>query len=305
MTEPRILRFYLDPALRTSAQAGQHNFIARIADVVTLAGFDIEYRADTPAEILKAEFRPGYSLFHMAPPLAARSLTMRRVYHYPFWAIEHSAKRWEWRVAATDFPQSDVQRSEADRFFRFWQNRLFGDLPGSSDRQGFVYVPLQGRLLQHRSFQQCAPIEMIEHVLAQDQHRKVVAALHPKETYSAQEHQALKALVAKHPRLQVTTGDMEQHLTHCDYVVTQNSAAAFSGSFFGKNAILFAKSDFHHIAANISELGIQTAFDRVGTTAPDFAGYLFWFWQQMSINAGRSQAQDQIRDALRRGGWPV
>jgi hypothetical protein len=146
---------------------------------------------------------------------------------------------------------------------------------------------------------------MIEHVLTHDQHRKVVAALHPKETYSTQEHHALQALAAKHSRLEVTIGEMEQHLAHCDYVVTQNSAAAFSGYFFGKNAVLFAQSDFHHIASNVSEVGVQAAFDQVEKMAPDFAGYLYWFWQQMSINAGRPQADDQIRDALRRGGWPV
>ena len=80
---------------------------------------------------------------------------------------------------------------------------------------------------------------------------------------------------------------------------------AFNGILFEKPMILFARSDFHHIAANAEALGVAQAFDAVQTMTPNFAAYLWWFWQQMAINAGRPEAQDQIRASLRRGGWPV
>jgi hypothetical protein len=305
MNEPRILRFYLDDGLRKSAIAAEHNFIGKIEKAVKSCGYRVEFRRNSADERHKSAARRGYSMFHMDDPEHDRALTFRRVYHYPFWAIENSAKRWEWRVATTKFPQENVQRKEANQFYRFWQDRLFGSAATTTEHAGFVYVPLQGKLLDHRSFQSCSPIEMVLHVLAQDPIRRVVAALHPNEIYSDSELKVLDELDQKHSRLTVKVGDMQALLQGCDYVVTQNSAAAFSGYFFGKPAVLFGHIDFHHIAANVHVLGVEQAFEQVQRLSPDYAGYLHWFWQKMSINAGRADAEDKIKQALQRAGWPM
>lgn len=302
MEHPRILRFYLDPGLRGSAKAGQHNFIGKIASVVQVAGFRVEYRADTATERAKSALRRGYAMFHMDPPTNERGLTFRRAYHYPFWGIEPVAERWQWHVARSAFDPAQVPRKQADGFARRWRARLFPDLTARDD--GFVYVPLQGRLLDHRSFQSMSPIRMVKAVLAHDP-RPVVATLHPKEVYTKPELDALDALTRTTPRLSVETGLMERFLPACSYVATQNSSAAFNGFFFEKPAILFGQVDFHHIAANVPALGITDAFAALPRLRPDYAGYLWWFWQQMSINAGRPEAEDQIAATLRRAGWPV
>lgn len=305
MAEPRILNIHLDPDLRASAQAGRHNFIAKIEAVMRGAGYDVRYRANSRTERLKSATRRGYSLFHMDPPLHDRALTFRRVYHYPFWAIEQTEKRWHWRVARTRFDPETVPRKRADGFYAQWQTRLFGDAPAQALAEGYVYIPLQGRLLDHRSFQTCTPLEMIEQVLQHDPARPVVAALHPKESYTARELDALDALAARHDRLHLETGQMERWLKGCDYVVTQNSAAGFSGYFFGKPLVLFGQIDFAHIARNVSDLGAEQAICTVMDSAPDFAGYTHWFWQKMSINAGRPDAEDRIARRFRQAGWPM
>lgn len=304
MSEPRRVIFYLEDGLRQSAEAGQHNFLNLVGEVLRATGFDLAYRPDSEEERAASASRPGYALFHMAEPTHDRALTLRRVYHYPFWAIEPSGRRWEWRVAQAEFPADAVDRAEADRFYRFWQTRLFGDAPQQASRDGFVYVPLQGRLLQHRSFQSLSPLDMLRAVLAHDP-REVIAGLHPKEVYSEQELTALDRLEQDNSRLTVTLGGMERWLTGCDYVVTENSSAAFNGYFFGKPAVLFARSDFHHIAADAARLGAAEALRAAPQMQPDYAGYLHWFWQQMAINAGRPEAKDKIRAALLRAGWPV
>lgn len=304
MSEPRILRLYLEDGLRQSAAEGRHNFIGKIADVAGTAGYRVEFRANSPAERLKAPARRGYALFHMQGVSGPRAMVFRRVYHYPFWAIEPHADRWRWRVAQTAFPTDAVPRKQADRFLGFWRDRLFGAAAAQARRDGFVYVPLQGRLLVQRSFQTAAPLEMLRMVLAQDP-RPVVAALHPKETYTTKELHALDALAAATPRLSIQTGGMETLLAGCDYVVTQNSSAAFNGYFFGKPAVLFGRVDFHHIAANVADMGAAAALRAGPNLAPDYAGYLHWFWQRMSINAGRKDANDRIRAAFQRAGWPI
>ena len=117
MTEPRILRLYLEDGLRQSAEAGAHNFIARVVSVLRQARYRVEFRPNSPAERRKSATRRGYALFHMDGPVQARTLTFRRAYHYPFWFIERSGVRWDWPVARARFPADAVPRARADRFF--------------------------------------------------------------------------------------------------------------------------------------------------------------------------------------------
>lgn len=296
----QTLHFYLEPALLDSAEAGAHPFIARIADVARQAGMAVAFHGNTAAD--RAGFDPAQrAMFHMEHPWAPGGLTFRRVYHYPFWGIEPMAERWLWHVAQTPFDGARIDRREATRFARYWRERLFGADALAPRRDGFIYVPLQGRLLEHRSFQSCSPIAMLRAVLAADP-RPIVAALHPKETYSPDELDALSALEAAHPRFEVTLGRMGELLAGCDVVVTQNSSVAFNGYFFGKPAVLFARADFHHIALQPDRNLADTLRAATGH-APDYDGYLWWFWQEMSINAGRPEAEAKIVMALRRAGW--
>ncbi|GHG83073.1 hypothetical protein [Pseudodonghicola xiamenensis] len=304
MSGRRHATFYLEDGLRQSAEAGRHNFLSLISEVLGKSGFSVSYRPDSEVERAVSANRDGYAIFHMAEPTHDRAVTLRRVYHYPFWAIERSARRWEWEVARSRFDPEAVPKPEARRFYRFWRKRLFGDRPDRAGREGFVYVPLQGRLLEQRSFQSCAPVDMLCAVLAAE-HRPVVAALHPKEVYSEEERRVLDDLAHDHPRLEIRLGGMEPLLQGCDYVVTENSSAAFNGYFFGKPAVLFARSDFSHIALDATRMGADAALAAAPAHRPDYAAYLHWFWQQMSINAGRPEAGEKIAARLRAAGWPV
>ena len=206
---------------------------------------------------------------------------------------------------ARDVAEFGAPLQEAERFFAFWGQRLFGDAPTRTAREGFVYVPLQGRLLEHRSFQSCAPLDMLRQILRHETRRRIVATLHPKECHAPADLAALDRLAEREPRLTLTRGAMEPLLQACDYVATQNSSAAFAGYFFRKPAVLFARVDFHHIAANVTALGAEAALRRAPELEPDYAGYLHWFWQEMSINAGRPEAEAKILAALQRHGWPT
>ncbi|MFD2741266.1 hypothetical protein ACFSUD_16935 [Sulfitobacter aestuarii] len=288
--------------MRSSAEAGQHNFIGRTATVLANAGFTITYH-----DIAEADRHPEgtYSLTHMKPPTDARGLLFRRVYHYPFWQIERQAERWLWDVAARSFRPEEIDAREAHQFYDYWRKRLFGGTARSARREGCVYVPLQGRLLTRRSFQSCSPLEMLEHCLRHEKTRKIIATLHPKEHYSHAELAALTELEHRFPRLSIRTGEMEALLQDCDYVVTQNSAAGFAGYLFGKPLLLFGEIDFHHIAIKADHGNLQDSFVCVIGHRPDYARYLWWFWQDQSINAGRPEAETKIVARLRRYGWPV
>ncbi|TNF58154.1 MAG: hypothetical protein EP307_12670 [Rhodobacteraceae bacterium] len=296
------IAIFLEDDLLRSARAGQHNFIGLMHKVLTAAGNKVAFlpEADAHGEV------PAHSLVHMGPPLGRHGLTFRRVYHYPFWRIETTERRWAWDVARARFDPEAVPSDTAARFRAQWRKRLFSvtEVP-PRDPGGHVYIPLQGRLTQHRSFQSMSPIEMIETVMRLDPGRKVIATLHPKEVHDRAERAALEGLLARHPALSLDDRPPLQHLAECAHVVTQNSSVAFNGFFFDRPAILFARIDFHHIALSVPEIGPDRAFGQVGTHRPDYARYLYWFWQQQSINAGRDDAASQIARRFRALGWPV
>ena len=300
MNDDQTVCIYLEEPLLKSAEAGEHNFINLVVDVLKNARFRVDF-----CDIEGMGTQAGvYSLSHMVEPPDAHGLVFRRVYHYPFWQIEQTNERWHWDVAKAPF-DPNLTAPDAARFYRFWQKRLFGDAPDQTRRDGYIYVPLQGRLSQHRSFQSCSPIEMIEACLDHNPQRDVIATLHPKEQYSAGEFAKLDALQSKHARLSIHTGDMVRHLQHCDYVVTQNSSAAFSGYFFGKPALLFGKVDFHHIAECADMENLTQSFENTAQMRPAYDAFIWWFWQQQSINAGRDDASAKILARLKRFGWPI
>jgi hypothetical protein len=305
MSAASTVTFYLHPKLRKQAEQRKHNFIARIGDVLTAAGLTIAFDTDDDIARLRAMARPGRGIFLMDPPVNARCLTIRKTYLYPFWHIEKQAERWDWPVAKASFDPATVDPRKAANFYRFWQNRLYDGATQDVRKDGFIYVPLQGRLTERRSFQHCSPIDMIRAVLRHDPVRPVMATLHPSETYPADDQKALELLMAENDRLYIRKDGGERYLRTCDYIVTQNSGMGFQGYFFGKPVILFGKADFHHIALNVAEVGTEAAFQTVPAHAPDYAAYLFWFLQLQAINAGRPEAQDRIATVLRGHGWPV
>lgn len=305
MSITSVVTFYLHPKLRKQAQEGRHNFIALIGKVLTDAGLTVAFDSDDTLARLRAMARPGRGIFLMDPPVNGRSLTMRKTYIVPFWHIETQAERWDWPVAQARFEPAFVDPTKAANFQNFWQKRLFGDAVQDPRRDGFVFIPLQGRLTEKRSFQHCSPIEMIRSVLQHDPARPVIATLHPSETYQPEEERALEQLLVEYDRLYIRRGNADRYLRTCDYIVTQNSGLALQGFLFNKPAILFGRSDFHHITLNIADIGAETAFTAVTSHAPDYAAYLYWFLQMQAINAGRPEAQDRIAQVLRGHGWPV
>jgi len=208
-------------------------------------------------------------------------------------------------VALADFHPESIDPEEARGFTERWRRRLFKNAANAPRRKGFVFVPLQGMLLDHRSFQSMSPLEMLETVLDEMPDRPVLATLHPKEVYTPEETQALDALAARYPRLRLATGGTIEALANCDLVVTQNSAVAFNGYFFRKPAVLFARSDFHHIAASVPHIGVAAAFRAAQDAAPDYDRYLKWFLADNAIAAGSPQAEEQILAALERAGWQI
>jgi len=299
----RILRIYLEDGLRQDAEAGRHNFFRILRAAFEARGFQVAFHRSTPAERIRSAIRPGYTLLHAEEPEHDRALTVWRAYLYPFWRIERTARRAAWRLAGQAFDAAAVDGKAAERFLAFWQGRLMSE-PPRPPGSGYVFVPLQGRLLEHRSFQTMSPIEMLRCLLAEETQRRILVTLHPGEIYEPAERAALEALG---PRVAVVQGGPHEMLSGCDYVVTQNSGVAFLGLFQARPVALFAEADFHHVAHRVDRLGPAEALRRAreeGRIA-DAARYLYWFLQLGCVNAGRPEAGERILARCAELGWQV
>ena len=302
MSDENTVTFYLNAQMRRKAERGNHNFIRRVCSVLEAAGLNVAYDINDELGRLQALSRPGRSLFLMEDPVDDRGLTFRKTYIFPFWHIEKQSKRWEWPVAQSQFEPSKKDAVKAKKFHQRWRNKLFA---GDTRQDGFVFMPLQGRLTMRRSFQHCSPIEMIEATLQHEPQREIIATLHPSEDYTDVELAELKALIDAYDQLTVRHRGTDEFLHNCDYIVTQNSSLGFHGYFLEKPVILFGKTDFHHIGLNVQTMGVAEAFAARADHNPDYAAYLFWFLQLQAINAGRPETEETIRKVLQGHGWPV
>ena len=282
---------------------GGHVFTNALRDVAKTGGVNIVTDKDSPER--RAALKPSdLSLVHMQDPISKRGLTFRKLYSETFWRIEDTGARWDWSLAQAKFDPASIEPNAAQAFYDHWQEQLHGAQAKGSVRDGFVYMPLQGRLLEQRSFQSTSPVEMIRHTLAQCD-LPIQATLHPNETYTQAEHDALAQLANEHARFQVVERSMEDALAACDFVVTENSSAGFHACFYGKVSILFARIEFHHICASVPRSGIAGAFEVARALTPDFAAYIYWFWKLNGIGLESTDASDQLHRALLQYKWPV
>ncbi len=283
----RVLSIYLDGSRRANAEAGTGIFGA-VADVVKAAGWEVRY-AGQAAEIAGE----GYHLVYNRPTEGPFCFSLRRCYLEKYYRIEATNDRWNWDVTGLAFPGKPGQAW----FQNYWAERLFHGL--KVYRGGYIFMPLQGKLLQRRHFQAASPVEMIRATLAADPERRIVAGLHPREVYSEAELDALRGI----ERFELVTGSMPW-LAGCDYVVTENSSLALTGFFASKPAVLFARIDFHHIAASVHRLGVAGAFEAVQHPQP-YADYLHWFFKKQALCEVGDDRDAQIAARLRAHGWPL
>ena len=291
------IRLYLDPDQRRQVQTGRHNFLGHVIGALDDRGHRIEIRDDDDAGLLASAATPGRALFHMHPPTTPQGLTFRLAYHFPFWRIERTAERWNFDVARKSFDPESTDLAIARQFAARARRRLFGldgDPPPPGDT---VLIVLQGQLLSRRSFQDSSPMDMIRRTLTALPGAKVRISLHPSETYSPDEIEALRDTIAPHVNARVAERRAIELLPEARLVVTQNSAVALTGFFFHRPAVLFARSDFHHIAAR--------DVDSALSDPPDFDRYLHWFLQDNAINAGAPDVRDQILRRLADHGWRI
>ncbi|WP_151720250.1 hypothetical protein [Gemmobacter serpentinus] len=289
-----VLNLYLPDHLRQDHEAGKVNILSQL--LAALPDWQPVFHPE--AEGL-TQPHGGFGLTYMQEPRRLATLCLRRTYWYPFWRMERTNERWNFEVAH----KTPNYRRIPPRARAFHQRLATRILDGREfRREGFVFVPLQGRLSDHRSFQSMSPIAMLE-TLLERQPLPLKANLHPAEVYTEADHAALARLAA-HPRFELVSTPSGDLLAACDFVACQNSSLAFQAMILGKGAMLFAGIDFHHPAGSVLRDGLDLALERGALPPEQMTEYLWWFLKQEAIDAQAEDAPARIRSLLSARGWP-
>lgn len=292
----RMLRIHLDAEMTARANAGHFNFIDRLRTAVASRGWQSEIAPETDAP----PERYTYSLHHMNGPRHKRAKIFRRTYYYPFWHIESVPQRWRWDVAKAEFRPNQIDTDAARDFIHGLRAQY---LPGiTPTAPAHVLIPLQRELAKARSFQTISPLAMVEAVAKT--RKRCIATLHPNGNYTPAELASLDALAARFTNLTIG-GNSRELLAGAEYVATQNSAVAMDAFLLARPVVLFAQIDFHHIALNVADMGVEQALNAAPNHKAHYAKYLYWMLREQAIDAMAPTAELRILDALKKGGWPI
>lgn len=292
----KTLQIHLDDAMMTRAQSGHFNFITRIRAAAESRG----WRTELLPETTEAPAQDCFALHHMTGPTHRRAKIFRRCYYYPYWHIEIEPQRWRWPVAQAKFRADQIDAAEARQFIHQLRQRI---MPGLRPTEGrHVLIPLQGKLTEARSFQTLSPVDMVEAVARTG--KRCIATLHPNETYLPDEIAALDALARRFPNLTIG-GNSRELLPGAEYVATQNSSVTMDAYLLARPVVLFAQSDFHHIALNVADMGVAEALDYAPAHKAEYAKYLYWRLHEQAIDAMAPYAEERICNAMKKGGWPI
>lgn len=302
---PKKIILHLPKGLKKSVDADKHNFFKILRQTLESVGYKTETREQKKHSGMIAKFGKNHHIFHIDGAVGPRAVNVRQAHFYPFWSLENAGTRREPRIAGKIFDPAAINALDAQEFFNKTCVRNIPNTPSPMAKDDFILVPLQGRLLTQRKWQYTDCKQMIDTILEQDPSRKILIKPHPRESYSADE-QAFIDTLTQSPRISIAKAGTHSLLTHCAYVVTQNSALAFQGFLFQKPAILFAKSDFHHICQSIKTPDqAADAFAKTVNERPAFEKYIYWYLQLNCINAGRADVGAAILDMLRECGWDI
>ncbi|WP_299773109.1 hypothetical protein [uncultured Tateyamaria sp.] len=144
---------------------------------------------------------------------------------------------------------------------------------------------------------------MVRSVAAQAKDRPVVIKAHPSFNPKA-EQQMIHALQAEGLKLIPTHANIHDILAACSVTVTFNSAVALEGFLHHKPAILFGKSDFHHVCETVIDPEkFNDHLTRALSAQHDYQHFLYWYFSTFLPRPGPSRFGHGYPSGLHQSGF--
>lgn len=173
-----------------------------------------------------------------------------------------------------------------------------------SFQPGSISVFFQGQYPINAGATQFSDIDMLRAVQNGTEDRRIVVKPHPLVSDKLDIQMALD-LASQDDRIQVTDANVHDILSASAATVSINSTVALEGFMHGVPALLFGKSDFHHIAGTVSNPALfSQSLDNELRRDADYDRYLTWYFVKHCIQINNTKVQDKIWDCFERLGFP-
>ena len=229
----------------------------------------------------------------------------------PYWHLDPAGVQAESSIGALPYDPATVRLQPAmafiDRMRSRWvvprRSRRAQDDAPSDLPKGALAVFMHGDFAHLRGLAHCSPEAMLRAVLAGAGGRCVLVKPHPR----AAEHDAavIARVAASGLPVVPTTANVHDILHACAATVSFNSAVALEGFLHRKPAILFGRSDFHHLCETVTNpADFPDALARsMSRPTGGYAKFLHWYFSRQCLNVDGAAFPARLMDILLRAGF--
>ena len=202
-----------------------------------------------------------------------------------------------WKLAK-QFDRDLRNRFVSTRVSRYRQEKL----PTEILPEGALAVFLQGPAVYRRHQAFVSAKEMLRAIAQSADGRDVVVKAHPLAKPLGQE--VIAAVRAEGFDLIETHANVHDILASCAATLSVNSAVALEGFLHRKPAILFGRSDFHHLAETVVRLSdLPSTLDRALSRDWDFAKMLYWYFSAHSLQVAAPTFPERLLQLFGKAGF--
>lgn len=300
------------------ALAGRHLRLYRvIRDMARVEGIGLELRPRardlTPASRTAPDDRFADGNLHILDDRSVQAdnvLNCAVAYFWEFWHLDPKGTKAFSGIGDLAYDAADMPYARAQHFFAGQKARLvdkrrskYGQKAAHTPLpEGALAVFLQGDFPRRQGATRFDDLAMLDVVRAHAGDRAILVKPHPLVTdpFTLAEIGALRD-----DRLTVTDANVHDILASCAVTVSINSTVALEGYLHRKPAILFGRSDFHHIAGRVQ---VPADFPDAMTVAlarkRGYAQYLAWYFLRHCLRLGSPGLEPAIWARFAAAGFP-
>lgn len=292
----------------------------KIHELVTTRGGEIEVRRRH--EALRAPQRTDWSDYLEAENLhiiengmvqQVNALNTALAYIPPYFHLDAQGVLADSSAGNADYDAARVNAVLASSKFRSLQDRLvkkrrsrYGPKEDVTEiSKGCIAVFLQGDNPHRQGTAYCDNETLLRTVAESAGGRTVVVKAHP-ISKQLDDAQLILQLLQEGLPVEGTDANVHDILRQCAVTVSYNSAVAIEGFLHSKPAILFGKSDFHHVAETVrTPEDFPNALSTALTSHHDYAKYLHWYFSQFAVSVDDWLLDDKLLQIFGAAGFSV
>ena len=230
------------------------------------------------------------------------ALNTALAYLPPYFHLDPQGVLAESAAGGAEYSEAGVNAVLASSKFRGLHDRLVKKRRsryGPKDEvteipDGCIAVFLQGDNPHRQGSAYCDNETLLRTVAENAGGRTVVVKAHP-VSKQLDDAQLILNLLQDGLPVEPTDANVHDILRQCSVTVSYNSAVAIEGFLHKKPAILFGKSDFHHVVETVCDpCDFPTALSAALASQHDYAKYLHWYFSNYAVSVEDWLLEDKL-----------